>query len=418
MNRTVTCGKRFGIMSVPASKSQAHRMLICAALSENESIIGVDGLSTDISATKECLNALGAGIVTGDDNTLIVHPVKIKNNETVHLYCRESGSTLRFLIPVCGALGRDAVFHMEGRLPGRPVDDLIRACTENGMIIEKKNDELHVSGRLSAGDYTIRGDVSSQFISGLLFALPILNGKSTLRVTGQIESSLYIEMTEEALRRCNIRFRKERNTYIIDGGQKYEAPSYTETEKDWSGAAFPLCMGAFSLKGVMVSGLDIASIQGDRRIIEILSDFGAEVSLQGTNICVRKGKLESQMIDASDVPDLVPVISVVAAVSSGTTRIVGAGRLRLKESDRIKSTVQLINSLGGLAEETDEGLIIRGVPSFSGGFVSSYGDHRIAMAAACAACASSEDIVVSDAECTEKSFPGFWKEFDKLEADK
>ena len=424
MNRTLIPGNRSGCMVVPASKSQVHRMLICAALSHQESTLSVSGISKDITATIDCLGALGANINFDESDKLKIRPlrsitdVRLIGTEEVHLYFRESGSTLLFLVPLCGAIGCNAVFHMEGRLAERPLGDLITACENNGMSFSKNENELHVSGKLQGGQFTVRGNVSSQFITGLLFALPLLEKDSVLEITGKIESGLYIKMTEDALRKSGIRFEKTDHQYFIKGGQVYAAPALAEAEKDWSGAAFPLCIGALSEKGVTVSGLDVSSAQGDSRILDILSDFGAAVSFCGNDITVKKGTLTGRTIEAWDIPDLVPVISVVAAVSSGTTRITGAGRLRFKESDRIQSTVRMINSLGGYAEETEDGLIIQGTDSFMGGSVFSYGDHRIAMSASVAACISEGDITVIDAECTEKSFPGYWEEFDKLEVDK
>ncbi len=418
MNITVRHGARYGVMEVPASKSQAHRLLICAALSEEKSLIYSGQLSKDIKATIDCLNALGADIVRTGEDVLNVTPIVRPVSRTAVLNCGESGSTLRFLIPVAGACGINSEFRMEGRLPWRPVDELIRVCGDHGMEIEKSGCSIFVSGKLGPGEYEIDGRISSQYITGLLFALPLLRGNSSLRITGGVESSEYIKMTEDVLIKCGVSFEKKENVYTIPGQQKYSVPSIIQVEKDWSGAAFPLIMGAFSEKGVCVPGMDLKSIQGDKKILDILRGFGADVLISESGITVRKGELKGQIIDASDIPDLVPVVCVAAAGARGVTRIVNASRLRLKESDRIKSTADMIKSLGGHAEETEDGLIIHGTGSLKGGTVDSYGDHRIAMSAAAAAGICTGEVEITDAGCTEKSFPDFWKKLEGTEVEK
>ena len=373
------------------------------------------------------------------DSSGTVHGSQVASSETAHLYCGESGSTLRFLIPVCGALGADAVFHMEGRLSERPIDELEKACSAHGMTFERSGNELHVSGQLTAGTYSVDGRISSQFITGLLFALPMLDGSSVLNITGGLESSAYIRMTEDALVKSGIRFTKTGNclsengstftengssfsrtgnNYRIEGNQTYSAPGTIDVECDWSGAAFPLCMGAFSKNGITVRGLNTGSVQGDMKILELISVFGAEVTVNGSAVTVRRKELHGTDIDAAEIPDLIPVVCVVAAVSEGETRITGAARLRLKESDRIKSTASMINALGGEAYETEDGLIIKGKQSLSGGLVDSFGDHRIAMSAAAAAAVCDHDVTITAPECTDKSFPGFFERFSELEAEK
>ena len=417
MNITIPHGRRTGEMKVPSSKSQAHRLLICAALSRKESVIRCDGYSKDIEATVNCLNALGAKIVREEPDILQVSPVREAGEEIAHLYCGESGSTLRFLIPVCGALGKEAVFHMEGRLPERPVDELEKACSGNGMSFTKSGNELRVSGKLTPGAYSVDGRISSQFITGLLFALPMLAGSSTLKITGGLESSAYIRMTEDALEKSGISFIKNENDYTIEGGQAYSAPEMIDVECDWSGAAFPLCMGAFSTQGITVRGLNTDSVQGDKKILDILSAFGTEVTVNGSAVTVKRKELHGTSVFAAEIPDLVPVICVVAAAAIGETRITGAARLRLKESDRIKSTADMINSLGGEAFETEDGLIIKGKKTLSGGLVNSFGDHRIAMSAAAAASVCERDVIITEPECSDKSFPGFFERFLSLEAE-
>ena len=267
-------GFRTGAVHIPASKSQAHRLLICAALSQNETVIRCRGISRDIAATADCLNALGAEIwLRGED--LTVRPITQKPQGTRHLHCQESGSTLRFLLPLTGVLEADAVFHMEGRLPQRPLHPLDQVLTDHGMTIRQNHDLLYCGGRLRPGEFSLPGDVSSQYISGLLMALPLLNEGSALTVTGGLESAAYVTMTEDTLRRGGVSLRKTGGTWHIPGGQRLRFPDRLTAEGDWSNAAFFLCMGALSPEGVTVHGLDLASSQGDRAVLNILAAMGA-----------------------------------------------------------------------------------------------------------------------------------------------
>lgn len=419
MNKTISHGPKSGIFEVPSSKSQAHRMLITAALSKSAGKLIVNGISKDISATIKCLNAMGADIRITENGSgsseISVRPIikTIDNSGMSAMYkplpCGESGSTLRFLIPIAGALGIDVVFHMEGRLSERPLGALTDALSAHGMSFMQDGKYLYCRGALTSGTFTIPGNISSQYISGLIMALPLLKGDSVINITGSIESGDYIAMTVAAVESAGIKIKKEENIYHIEGDQCYNVTGTRIVEKDWSSAAFPLCMGAFSEKGMTVPGLNLSSIQGDKEILNILKGFGAEVS-EGCSVTVKKGTLKGQIIDASRIPDLVPVISVVAAGAKGETRIIHAERLRLKESDRIATTVSMLRSLGADAEETADGILIRGKDRLPGGTVDSFNDHRIAMSAAVAAGICEGDVSVTGAECTDKSFPGFWEE--------
>ncbi len=414
MNRSIAPGERAGRVRIPASKSQAHRLLICAALGEREVRLRCDGISRDIAATVACLNALGAKIRETAPGELLVRPVRERPAGLRLLPCGESGSTLRFLLPLAGALGAEAVFQMEGRLPQRPLAPLDRELCAHGMELSREGNSLAVRGCLKSGAYSLPGDVSSQYISGLLLALPLLEGDSRLTVTGRIESAGYIAMTESALSLAQIRLDKQGWSYTIPGGQRPRLPERLQVEGDYSNAAFFLCMGALSREGVTVSGLPADSRQGDRAVLDILRALGAEVRETAEGVFVRRGKLRGCQIDAAQVPDLIPVLSVAASAAAGETRVVNAGRLRLKESDRLESTARLINTLGGRAAELEDGLIIRGVERLSGGTVDSCGDHRIAMSAAAAACFCENSVTVLGGECVEKSYPRFWEDFDSL----
>ena len=404
-------GARFGTVRAPSSKSQAHRLLICAALGENGSTVNCGEKSEDISATVKCLNALCADI--REIFSGIYRVTCCEKNDSAVLPCGESGSTLRFLLPVCGALGKNAVFKMEGRLPERPLAPFDELLCAHGMSIEKCGNELRVSGRLQSGVFEIAGDVSSQFISGLLFALPLLDGDSVIRITGKTESQSYITMTENAILNAGIRFEKRENEYTVFGNQKYNSPD-ASAEGDYSNGAVFLCMGALSDDGVRVLNLPESTKQGDRKIADILKTFGADITVSRNEIIAKKGALHGIEIDASDIPDLVPVLAVLATAAEGETKIYNAARLRLKESDRLTATAELIKNLGGSVTELPDGLIIRG-GGLTGGKVDSYNDHRIAMSAAVAACICTQPVTVANPECTRKSFPAFWESFEELE---
>ena len=412
MNTVLPAGALAGTVQIPASKSQAHRLLICAALGKSPVTLFCDGLSKDIIATARCLRALGARVETEDDRILRLTPGRTE--DVCLLPCGESGSTLRFLLSVAAALGAKATFCMEGRLPQRPLYPLDEELTRHGVTLTRSGDTLTVSGQLQSGDYTLPGNVSSQYISGLLMALPLLEGDSTLTVTQPVESAGYIAMTEDALRLSGIRFAKDGWVYRIPGGQTARLPAQLAVEGDWSNAAFFLCAGALSERGVIVTGLNDTSSQGDRAIVELLRQFGAQVSQTDHSVTVCAAPLHGITVDAAAIPDLIPVVSVVAAFAEGETRIVNAARLRLKESDRLTTTASMLRNLGGSVEERPDGLIIRHAP-LTPGTVDSANDHRIAMAAAVAAsrCA----VTVLGSECVSKSYPRFWEDYDAVKGE-
>ena len=392
-------------------------LLICAALGEEKTEVVCDGISADIAATAKCLSALGAKIEEMETGFL-VSPIKKVPEGRCDLYCGESGSTLRFLLPIVGALGAQAVFHREGRLPQRPLAPLDSVLKEHGMTLREDGDLLYCSGQLIGGNYTIAGNVSSQYISGLLMALPLLIRDSLLMVSGPLESAAYVAMTEDALQLSKLTIPKMGAMWTIPGQQRCHLPKRTVVEGDWSNTAFFLCMGALSKEGVTVEGLNLQSSQGDRGVLDVLRRFGAEVTEHGDAVTVRRGALHGVMIDAAPIPDLIPVLSVVASVAEGETRVENAYRLRLKESDRLKSTADLLRALGGRVEEQKEdGLVITGVPALHGGAVETQNDHRLAMSAATAACAATGEITVDNDGCVAKSYPRFWEDFGSLKGE-
>lgn len=412
MTVTLAPGARSGSVDIPASKSQAHRLLICAALSQKPVKLLCEGLSRDIEATAACLRALGAQIAFMP-GSIRVCPGGERSSV---LRCGESGSTLRFLLPVAGALGRSAEFRREGRLPDRPLFPLDRELRRHGMALTERGASLFCEGRLQPGAYSLPGDVSSQFFSGLLLALPLLGGESRLQTEGALQSAGYLDMTLDALRQSGIEIKRDDSGFLVPGGQRYALPETAAVEGDWSNAAFFLCMGALSEKGAAVRGLSAASRQGDRAIVPLLRQFGADVAVSEDAVLVRKSALRGCVIDAAQIPDLVPALAALAALAEGETRIEHAGRLRLKESDRLSSVCAMLRALGADCRELPDGLEIHGRPSLPGGAADACGDHRIAMAAALAACGCEGPVQLAGAEAVEKSYPRFWADFSSLEA--
>ena len=418
MNRAVMPGELHGTFRAPASKSHAHRLLICAALGKTPVTVFCDTFSDDILATIDCLCAMGAKISV-DGSKISVSPVfeNPKPNGLCNLKCRESGSTLRFLLPVVGALGLTAVFELEGRLPERPLHPFDTVLQSRGMNISQQGAKLFVSGQLTPGTFRLPGNVSSQYFSGLLFALPLLDGESCLEVEGPLQSAKYLEMTQKAVLRSGVQLAKTETGFQIPGRQAYRLPSNLSAEGDWSGAAFFLCAGALSERGILAEGLDICSTQGDKAVLDILRQFGAEVSVTDSGVFVRKNQLHGITIDAGPIPDLIPAVAAVAAFADGKTTITNAARLRLKESDRLHTVAETIHALGGCAEELPDGLVITGKPRLKGGTADSFGDHRIAMLAAVLASGCETEVTVQNAACTSKSYPNFWETLDALKGE-
>ena len=378
MDITIHPGKLSGTVNVIPSKSQAHRYLICAAFADHPTQLVCPETNRDIEATVDCLNALGAKI-TRTDSGYVILPISAPPKAGV-LNCCESGSTLRFMLPIVGALGVDATFLMEGRLPTRPLSPLWEEMERMGCTLTRPTaNTIRCQGKLKQGKYTIDGGVSSQYITGLLFALSLI-GDSDLQITGKVESRPYIEMTQKAM--------------AMFGAPHYHSPGVITVEGDWSNGAFWLAAKILGSE-LSVMQLDENSPQGDRKVAELLP------KLQ-----------EFTTIDGSDIPDLVPILSVVASANKGA-QFKNIQRLRLKESDRVVSTIAMIEALGGKAEATDDTLTIHGT-GLAGGNVNACNDHRIAMSAAIAATVCATPVTILGAECVNKSYPQFWAEYSRL----
>ena len=402
-----------GAVKPPASKSALHRAVICASLAQGESIIKNASSSEDIEATAKCMESLGAAI-NRSGGRLAVKGAGGRVNAGVTLDCGESGSTLRFLVPLAAVSGGETVFTGRGRLMQRPMDAFESELLKHGVKMRREDGALAVTGRLTSGEFKLTGNVSSQFVSGLLLALPLLSGDSVITMTSHLESAGYVDMTIDALARSGVFIERVENRYLVPGGQAYR-PLTREIEADYSQAAFFLVAGALGCD-CGCSGLSKASLQGDRRILEILQNGGAVIETRANgDVFVKPGEFRPQTVDASDIPDIVPPLAVFLSCCPGESRIVNAGRLRYKESDRLKAVATELNRIGGDVTECEDGLIIRGVPSFRGGGAHSWDDHRIAMMAAVAAIRSAGPVLLDNPGCVAKSYPNFWADFERTE---
>lgn len=416
MNVTVFPSAPTGTVSAISSKSAAHRLLICAAFAETETVIRCDTTNKDIDATAGCLCALGAKI-SYKPPYFHVTPIKTPPKTAV-LDCGESGSTFRFMLPIAAALGVNTSFVLSGRLPERPLSPLYEELLRHGAKLSPQGSNPFLcDGKLEGDQYRIRGDVSSQFISGLLFALVFSGNGGDIIIEGNTESQPYIDMTADALTRFGVHIEKTAEGYSVQKNARLIPPAREiSVEGDWSNAAFPLCMGALGNGSVTVRGLDVSSRQGDKAVLDILRRFGADIRVENDAVTVTGGKqLHGIEIDASQIPDLVPVLATVASASEGKTVIYGASRLRIKESDRLVTTRTMLTDLGADVTETADGLVINGKINLTGGTTQGFNDHRIAMSAAVASVVCSSPVTVTGAECVAKSYPDFWRDIKKLD---
>ncbi|MCI1665279.1 MAG: 3-phosphoshikimate 1-carboxyvinyltransferase [Atopobiaceae bacterium] len=430
MDASISPSELTGTIPAIASKSVAHRQLICAALCPGPTDITCGTTSADIEATMSCLEALGARLGRDQDGIRVTPIPGTSSTDNVRdatadatLDCGESGSTLRFLLPVVCALGRGARVTGHGRLASRPLSPLYEQLVAHGCdLTEQGVFPLVVHGRLRPGRFDIPGDVSSQYVSGLLLAAALLDGPSEVRVSEPFESRSYVNLTKDALELFGVHVLEDHEkeggaattNYYVTPATPYRSPSRTIVEGDWSNAAFWLVAGAMGTSAISVSGLGLSSNQGDRAILGVLARFGATVGRRGDVATVSHDHLVGCEIDASDFPDLVPPIAAVAAVAEGATVIRNIGRLRLKESDRIESVTDALSSLGADVSSTEDTMTICGRPSLTGGTVDARNDHRIAMMASIAACRCTSAVTVLGADCVSKSYPGFYTDFARL----
>ena len=424
----VVYGSRFsgGTISLPPSKSAAHRALISAALSGGRSLVFPVDHSKDMEATLTAVRVLGRNVHFDKENQCVLFQAGSDFAENEELDCLESGSTLRFFIPIAAAFGGTWRFCGSGRLPQRPLGVYEKLLPNHGVTFQPLSPPnflpLQISGKLTPGLFEVPGNVSSQFITGLLFALPLLDVDSEIKLTTPLESRGYVDLTVSVLRDFGIEIQTTEIGWKIPGGQQYQSRSYM-VERDWSQAAFFLSMAALAPNGeeITLCGLDPNSNQGDRACVPIFEGFGLKSEWNGRELKVWNptahkpfGGLHGQLIDVSQIPDMVPALAVCAALSKGETRIVGASRLRLKESDRLAAMEHAINRLGGRCTSDADSLTIQGVPVLTGGRVEGENDHRIVMALAAAALRCQGEIEVIDEQSIQKSYPGFFTDFQQL----
>lgn len=410
---TIHPQKLTGTVSVPTSKSLAHRAIICASLAAGESVISDISMSKDIAATINAMRAMGTTIIS-QGSTLYI------NGKTTHRYhnfdidCNESGSTLRFMIPVALVQDNHVHFIGRGKLGSRPLDVYYSIFDKQGIDYSYKKDvlDLYIDGQLKPGRYDVPGNISSQFISGLLFALPLLDGDSIIHITTPLESAAYIELTLDMLKLFGIDVQRQDNDFMIAGNQRYLAHDY-QVEGDFSQAANYLVAGAIG-NDVTITNLNLDSVQGDRVAISLLEEMGAKLEKTDHGVRVLPGHLQCISIDASQCPDIIPVMAVACALAQGTSQILNAGRLRLKECDRLHATCEVLEKCGVRVIEKEDMMIIFGVDYFTKADLSSYNDHRMAMMEAIMATRALGDLKLDDCQCVAKSYPNFFEDYKKL----
>ncbi len=399
-------GTLSGHIDAVASKSHAHRLLIAAALCDGHPEVSISTTSEDIEATRACLAQLDQDIPVMD--------------------CGESGSTLRFMIPVTMALKEEAVFMGRGKLPYRPLSHLVTEMEQHGCEFQMNLAEgedlqeiCRVKGNLQAGDYYLPGNISSQYITGLLFALSLVDGSSIIHLTSPLESGKYVDMTIDVLKKFGVWVEKSERDglllYHTYGKQKYYATDEIQAEGDWSNMAFWIIAGILNKEGyIHCHNLPQFTQQGDKAIIDLAKQMGGFVTYRHETGLLGRHELNAIDIDASEVPDLVPILAVAAATANGTTHIYNAGRLRIKESDRLAAVCNCLTKLGADISEEPEGLTIRGVSQLKGGTVSGYNDHRIVMAMTIASLVCETPVIIEGAEAINKSYPTFFDDFKSL----
>ncbi len=412
MKVTLSPSKLNGTVSAPPSKSCMHRALICAAAADTPTKIVTDFYSEDTKATIGCLKSLGAKIEYTEDG-VTVYPIEKKDGECV-LNCRESGSTLRFMLPFAAALGRKCTFMGAERLGQRPLLPLCEVLNKNGVVTSYGESFLpcRTEGQLSGNVFEIPGNISSQFITGLLLALGVTGG-GEIKATTPIKSGPYIDITIDIMKKFGVTTEKTENGYIVPEGQKFTSPDIFEIEGDWSNGAFWLVAGAIgSENGITCTSLCEDTFQGDSRVLGILSEMGADIKYNNS-ITVKKSQLKAITVDCADIPDIVPILCVAATKADGTTVFKNIQRLRDKESDRVKTTVDIIKNLGGKIDFDENNIYVTGSP-LAGGKITSANDHRIAMSGAIASLLCTGDVTIDIAEAVRKSYPDFYEKFTML----
>ena len=398
--------KLSGVIRAIPSKSHAHRLLILAALAEGTTMVHCPHPSEDILRTADCLNALCAKVVQTEEG---FHVTPRATTRHALLNCGESGSTYRFMLPLACALHADTRFHLSGRLPCRPMDGLTSALAAHGIAFSGlQTDTVTATGHLLGGAFSLPGDVSSQFISGLLLAAPRMAEGCTLSLTSPLSSRGYVDITLDALHTFGITAEETEAGYHVPAGQACQSPGVVQAEGDWSNAAFWLCAAAAGQQPLTVQGLNPHSPQGDKTIVSLLRRFGANVQVEGDKVHILPAPLHPANLDVDRTPDLAPPLALVAAAAQGISTLQGISRLRIKESDRANTIVQTLSALGMKATEHAHHLTIHGTGRLSGGQCDAFNDHRIAMLAACSSVLAEGPIDLSGADAVHKSYPHFF----------
>lgn len=410
MDIKVYPGRLSGRVEIPSSKSYSHRCIIAAALAEGMSRVSGVTASKDIEVTSEAMRTLGAEIsADGDVYTVTGHGFDDDglrdgvSGVKMDIDCCESGSTLRFIIPVAAVLGANATFHGRANLPNRPITPYVREFKGKGVSFEPESGlPITISGRLRAGEYRLEGDISSQFITGLMMALPLCNEDSVIKLTSPLQSKPYADMTMDTLRKFGVNIFETTfeglPMYLIKGGQRYR-PCDIRVEGDYSQAAFFFTANVIGSQ-VHIGNLPENSVQGDRAIVRIIKEMGSELS--------------PFTVDVSDIPDLVPILAVLGSFGKGTSRLVNAARLKLKESDRLEMTAANLNAIGGRVRAGKDFLEIDPVEWFTGGVVQAHDDHRLVMSAAIAALRAESPVIIEGAQAVNKSYPRFFEDLRAL----
>lgn len=408
MDKKIIPSSLSGEVIIPPSKSAAHRALICAALSDETSRVSPFCTSKDLRATAACLKALGMNINEDKDG------YTVSRGETINggtLDFNESGSTARFLLPVAAALGANVTAIGSGRLPERPMDILTKLFREHGVEVSGDKLPMTIKGKMKGGDFCLPGNISSQYISGLLLAAPLMDEDVNIILTTAPESVGYIDMTISAMKKYGVEVEETNNGWRVSKEQKYKNTN-TVIEGDWSQAAFFMSAAAIG-SNIKIKGLDFASLQGDMAALDVFAAFGANISIIDGVLHIKRGELRGIEVNARDIPDMVPAIAVTAAFAEGITVIHSAERLRIKESDRIKTTLAVLTAMGIKTEEKQDGMIIYGGEP-KGAIIDGANDHRIVMSAAVGAAFAEGESLITGADAINKSYPEFFKDFKRI----
>lgn len=416
MNVKIKPNEIKGKMKSIPSKSLLHRAIILSGIAKDREIIleQVNTISEDIETTLTCIEKLGAKTKVEGDSIRITSLGNIKKSK-VELHCKESGTTLRLLLPLVSTFSKEATVDCSEGLRKRPIRELIETLEESGLYFKEKGFPINISGNVTTDFFKISGDISSQYVSGLLLLSSLLDQRSSIYLTTKLESRAYVNITIKVLRDFGIIVNElEEGVFEIYGGRdKILPPKEYQIEGDWSNAAFFLVGGCLG-DSIKMSGLNLESSQGDKKIVQILKKAGAILTCSDDFISSNRSHLNSFEVDFSETPDLFPILSVVAALSKGQSILKGGERLKLKESNRIESTFQMLKSLGADVKKRDDGLIIQGKEILDGGIVNSFNDHRIVMSATMASIKCKEPVSIVNAGAVKKSYPNFFDDFKKV----